>query len=152
MHENTPIAELLGRHLALEPGAAAKHHALREHREAGAAALTVLLRKERTPVRALGRCAKGAALGDWPLAARSSGGLQGTLLGVARPQAAAGVLLICSPARCPRTWQANAGQYYEIDAARPLRQQLAGKVRGCLAPAWPPAAVGCGRLDGSGSL
>ncbi|KAI7844644.1 hypothetical protein COHA_001734 [Chlorella ohadii] len=72
VHENTPIAQLLAGHLALQPGAAAKHHALREHREAGQERLTVLLRKERTP--------------------------------------------------------ANAAEYYEIDAARPLRQQLAGKV------------------------
>lgn len=72
VHENTPIAQLLAGHLALQPGAAAKHHALREYREAGQECLTVLLRKERTP--------------------------------------------------------ANAPEFYELDAARPLRQQLAGKV------------------------
>ena len=50
MHENTLVADLLRGHLALQPGAAAKHHALREYREAGLERLTVLLRKERTPV------------------------------------------------------------------------------------------------------
>ncbi|PRW59975.1 box C D snoRNA 1 [Chlorella sorokiniana] len=52
VHENTPIAQLLAGHLALQPGAAAKHHALREYREAGQEQLTVLLRKERTPANA----------------------------------------------------------------------------------------------------
>lgn len=50
VHENTPICQLLAGHLALQPGAAAKHHALREYREAGQDQLTLLLRKERTPV------------------------------------------------------------------------------------------------------
>lgn len=72
VHENTLVSELLRGHLALQPGEAAKHHALREYNEAGLGALTVLMRKERTP--------------------------------------------------------ANAVEYYEIDATRPLRTQLAGKV------------------------
>lgn len=54
MHENTVIADLLARHLALQPGAATKYHTLREYGEAGLPALTVLMRKERTPV---GGCA-----------------------------------------------------------------------------------------------
>lgn len=54
VHENTPISQLLAGHLALQPGAAAKHHALQEYREAGQECLTVLLRKERTPVRVAG--------------------------------------------------------------------------------------------------
>ncbi|PSC72977.1 box C D snoRNA 1 [Micractinium conductrix] len=52
-HENTLVSELLAAHLALQPGAAARHHALREHREAGLEALTVVMRKERTPANAV---------------------------------------------------------------------------------------------------
>jgi hypothetical protein len=44
------MAELLRAHLALRPGEAARHHAVREYNEAGLEQLTVLLRKERTPV------------------------------------------------------------------------------------------------------
>ncbi|KAL4421032.1 hypothetical protein ABPG77_007507 [Micractinium sp. CCAP 211/92] len=72
VHENTLVSDLLRGHLALKPGEAARHHALREYNEAGLDALTVLMRKERTP--------------------------------------------------------ANAVEYHEIDATRPLRTQLAGKV------------------------
>ena len=50
VHENRVVAELLRGHLALQPGEAARHHALREYNAAGVEALTVLLRKERTPV------------------------------------------------------------------------------------------------------
>jgi hypothetical protein len=44
------VADLLRSHLALQPGAAARHHAVREYNEAGLEALTVVMRKERTPV------------------------------------------------------------------------------------------------------
>ncbi|EFN53290.1 hypothetical protein CHLNCDRAFT_11283, partial [Chlorella variabilis] len=53
VHENTVIADLLARHLALQPGAATKYHTLREYGEAGLPALTVLMRKERTPANAV---------------------------------------------------------------------------------------------------
>jgi len=50
VHENTLVCDLLRRHLSLQPGEAARHHALREYNEAGLDNLTVLMRKERTPV------------------------------------------------------------------------------------------------------
>lgn len=53
VHENTVVGDLLRGHLALQPGAAARHHALREYNEAGLGSLTVLMRKERTPANAV---------------------------------------------------------------------------------------------------
>ncbi|KAL4859058.1 Box C/D snoRNA protein 1 [Chlorella vulgaris] len=52
VHENRVVADLLRSHLALQPGAAARHHAVREYNEAGLEALTVVMRKERTPANA----------------------------------------------------------------------------------------------------
>ena len=52
-HENTKVCELLRAHLTLQPGEALKHHQLREYVDAAAqGTLTVVMRKERTPVRA----------------------------------------------------------------------------------------------------
>ena len=101
-HENTLVSELLAAHLALQPGAAARHHALREHREAGLEALTVVMRKERTPVGAWGRADDNRvepAAGRFP-----RGGFNPcTALHCRRPCTAAGVLPVCScasPCRC----------------------------------------------------
>ncbi len=52
--------------------------------------------------------------------------------GLACPACFGVIQLPCNVGRtsfCPTLLQANAAEYYEIDAARPLRQQLAGKVR-----------------------
>ena len=51
MHENTLLGQLLRAHLTLAPGEALKHHELREYVDAAErGTLTVLLKKERTPV------------------------------------------------------------------------------------------------------
>mgnify|MGYP001066402453 FL=1 len=53
------MGDLLRAHLTLQPGEALKHHQLREYVDAAAqGALTVLMRKERTPVR--GGCEWGS--------------------------------------------------------------------------------------------
>jgi hypothetical protein len=49
--EGRPLGELLAAHLALAPGGALKAHALREYADAGAEALTVVMRQELRPVR-----------------------------------------------------------------------------------------------------
>ena len=56
------MAELLRAHLALRPGEAARHHAVREYNEAGLEQLTVLLRKERTPVSGSAAFPRGLSL------------------------------------------------------------------------------------------
>lgn len=50
LDEAAVLADALGRHVQYAPGAAERHHALREYADAGADALTVLMRKERVPV------------------------------------------------------------------------------------------------------
>jgi hypothetical protein len=49
--EGRPLGELLAAHLALAPGGALKAHALREYADAGAEALTIVMRQELRPVR-----------------------------------------------------------------------------------------------------
>lgn len=50
LDENTVLHEALARHVQYKPGTAEKHHALREHADAGVDVLIVLMRKERMPV------------------------------------------------------------------------------------------------------
>lgn len=49
--ERRPLQELLGRHLRLRPGEALVHEGLQAHIDAGPEQLTVVLRRERSPVR-----------------------------------------------------------------------------------------------------
>ena len=48
--EDRPLGELLAAHLALRPGGAEKAHHLREYADAGADALTIVMRQELRPV------------------------------------------------------------------------------------------------------
>lgn len=48
--EDRPLGELLAAHLALRPGGAEKAHRLREYADAGANALTIVMRQELRPV------------------------------------------------------------------------------------------------------
>ena len=48
--EEQPLGELLAAHLALRPGGAEKAHRLREYADAGADALTIIMRQELRPV------------------------------------------------------------------------------------------------------
>ena len=50
MDETRPLGELLAAHLALRPGGAEKAHRLREYVDAGADALTIVMRQELRPV------------------------------------------------------------------------------------------------------
>eukprot|EP00887_Chlorella_sp_A99_P006711 scaffold3.g6711.t1 len=51
--ERRPLRELLQVHLTLQPGEALVHEGLQEHMDAGADALTVVLRRERSPANAV---------------------------------------------------------------------------------------------------
>lgn len=148
VHENTLVSELLRGHLALQPGEAAKHHALREYNEAGLGALTVLMRKERTPVSWQGAAAllglgSGGGAGASSCSelvgeGRAPAGRQGNrawhLAGPGRPRASRGM-----PAReCCCTMMHRVAQIIRKQCSKEAR--AVGRPA-CVRQAWPHPPV-----------